>query len=295
MISETFIPIISLVPYEGERANIGRVNQDQVRHERASDLLRADKDSELERRLTANEEEQVGVDDAGEDDKGRRDANCRQEEDEEVGKDQPSTKRRKPLRSARGGASRKRQPDGRRKANHASPPTPPVTRGRAARLCRRKKERLSRSLSADHHPLQDINPGLPNICAAPPSAAPDTDIGVQIVGTLNLSAIGPHAVYALYFRLNDLCWPSQPPTADSKPAIEDELESNGECDVEKIVRKEWVLVDGGYEPRYLVRWKGWGREHDEWHGLDDLENAMELVNAFDNKHPRSREPPRRKA
>jgi hypothetical protein len=118
---------------------------------------------------------------------------------------------------------------------------------------------------------------------------------MQIVGTLNLSAIGPHAVYALYFRLNDLCWPSQPPTADPKPAIEDELESNGECDVEKIVRKEWVLVDGRYEPRYLVRWKGWGREHDEWHGLDDLENAMELVNAFDNKHPRSREPPRRKA
>jgi hypothetical protein len=178
MISETFIPIISLVPYEGERASIGRVNQDQVRHERASDLLRADKDSELEGRLTANEEEQVGVDDAGEDDKGRRDANCRQEEDEEVRKDRPSTKRRKPLRSARGGASRKRQPDNRRKANHASPPTPPVTRGRAARLCRRKKERLSWNLSADHHPLQDINPGLPNICAAPPSAAPDTDIAI---------------------------------------------------------------------------------------------------------------------
>jgi len=144
-------------------------------------------------------------------------------------------------------------------------------------------------------PSQDVNPGLPNICAAPPSAAPDTDVGLPIVGTLNLSAIGPHAVYALYFRLSDLSWPSQSPTADPKPAIEDELESNGECDVEKIVRKEWVLVDGGYEPRYLVRWKGWGKEHDELHGLDDLENSMELVNAFDNKHPRSREPPRRKA
>jgi hypothetical protein len=193
-------PIASLVPCEGERAN-----QDLVRRERASHLLRADKDSELEGRLTANEEEQAGVDDAGEDDKGRSDANCRQEEDEEVGKDRPSTKRRKPLRSARGGSSRKRQPNGRRKANHASPPTPPVTRGRAARSCRRKKGRLSRSHSPDHHLSQDVNPGLPNTCAAPPSAAPDTDIGMQIVGTLNLSAIGPHAVYALYFRLNDLC------------------------------------------------------------------------------------------
>jgi hypothetical protein len=100
-------PITSLVPCEEERANVGRANQDQVRHEHASDLLRADKDSELEGRLTANEEGQDGVDDADQDDKGRSDANCRQEEDEEVGKYQPSTKRRKPLRSARGGSSRR--------------------------------------------------------------------------------------------------------------------------------------------------------------------------------------------
>jgi hypothetical protein len=279
-------PITSFAPCEGERANVGRANQNQIPPERASDLLRAHKDSQLKRRLAANEEEQDRVDDADEDDKGRSDANCRQKENEEVGKYQPSTKRRNPPRSARGCSSRKR---------HASPPILPVTRGRAARPYRRKKGRVSRSVSPDHHPSQDVNPDLPNTCAAPPSAAPNTDIGLQIVGTLNLSAVGPHAVYALYFRLSDLCWPSQPPTADPKPAIENEMESNGECDVEKIVRKEWVLEDGGYEPRYLVRWKGWGKEHDEWHGLDDLENAMELVDAFDSKHPRSREPPRRKA
>jgi hypothetical protein len=76
------ISIISFVPCEGERAN-----QDLVCCERASDLFRADEDSELEGRLTANEEEQAGVDDAGEDDKGRSDVNCRQEENEEVRKD----------------------------------------------------------------------------------------------------------------------------------------------------------------------------------------------------------------
>jgi hypothetical protein len=32
--------------------------------------------------------------------------------------------------------------------------------------------------------------------------------------------------------------PPNAQTADPKPAIEDEVESNGECDVEKIVRKE---------------------------------------------------------
>jgi hypothetical protein len=143
-------PITSLVPCEEKRANVGRTNQDQVR-ERASDLLRADKDSELEGRLSANEEEQAGINDAGENNKGCNDANCRQKEDE-VGKDQPSTKHRKPFRSARSDSSRKRQSNDRRKANHASSPIPPVIRGPAARLYRRKKTRLSRSFSPDHHP-----------------------------------------------------------------------------------------------------------------------------------------------
>jgi hypothetical protein len=82
-----FIPIISLVPCEGERANVGKTNQDRIRLECTSDHFRAEKDSELERRLTADKEEQAGVNDAGEDDKGRNDANCRQEEDEKVKKD----------------------------------------------------------------------------------------------------------------------------------------------------------------------------------------------------------------
>jgi hypothetical protein len=98
--------------------------------------------------ITANAEEQDGIDDADEDDKSRSDANCQQEKDEEVGKGQPSTKRRKPPRSARGRLSRKRQSDCFRKANHASSPTSPVARGRAARPCRR---RLFRSVSLDHH------------------------------------------------------------------------------------------------------------------------------------------------
>jgi hypothetical protein len=49
-------PIISLVPYEGKRANVGSANQDQIRRERAFDLFRAGKNSELEKRLTTNEE-----------------------------------------------------------------------------------------------------------------------------------------------------------------------------------------------------------------------------------------------
>jgi hypothetical protein len=56
-------PIISLIPCEEERANVGRTNP------------------------TANAEEQNGIDDADENDKGRNDANCQQEKDKEVRKD----------------------------------------------------------------------------------------------------------------------------------------------------------------------------------------------------------------
>lgn len=57
----------------------------------------------------------------------------------------------------------------------------------------------------------------------------------------------------IFATLTSVIMLGQPLTADSKLVIEDELESNSECDVEKIVRKEWVLIDERYEPRYLVR------------------------------------------
>jgi hypothetical protein len=188
--------------------------------------------------LAANEEEQAGVDDAGEDDKGRSDANCRQDEDEEIGKNQPSTKRRKPSRSARDNSSRKRQSDDLRRINHTSPSTPSVTRGRIAKPYRRKKKRLSRNVSPDHHLNQNINSDLPNIYTAPPSAALNTDIGIQIVNIFKFKTIRLHAVYILYFRLNNLYKFSQPLIIDSKPVIENELEFNSEYDVKKIIRKE---------------------------------------------------------
>jgi hypothetical protein len=144
------IPITSLVPYEKGRANIGRANQNQIRRERASNLFRANKDSKSKERLTANTKEQDGINDAGENNKDRNDVNCQQREDEKIKNDQLSKKRRKPLKSARG-LSRKRQFNRLRKLNYASLPISPVTRNRAARLYRRKKRSLSRSVFPDHY------------------------------------------------------------------------------------------------------------------------------------------------
>jgi hypothetical protein len=50
--------------------------------------------------ITSFEKEQNGIDDVDDNNKNRNNVNYRQEEDEKIRKDQPSTKRRKPFRSA---------------------------------------------------------------------------------------------------------------------------------------------------------------------------------------------------
>ena len=36
---------------------------------------------------------------------------------------------------------------------------------------------------------------------------------------------------------------------------------------------------------YLVRWKGYSADYDEWRPADELENAKEAVESFHKRHP----------
>lgn len=43
--------------------------------------------------------------------------------------------------------------------------------------------------------------------------------------------------------------------------------------------------------QYLVKWKGYGNEHNVWYDIDDLDNAQELVAEFETRQaarPRAR-------
>jgi hypothetical protein len=71
------ISIISLIFCEKERANMDKVNQNQIRYKYASDFLRADKNSELKKYLIINKEKQNGVNNINQNDKNRNNVNYR--------------------------------------------------------------------------------------------------------------------------------------------------------------------------------------------------------------------------
>ena len=55
--------------------------------------------------------------------------------------------------------------------------------------------------------------------------------------------------------------------------------------IEKLLERRRIRRGRGFATQYLVRWMGFGPEHDTWYNLRDLDNARELVDDFDNRQP----------
>lgn len=68
-------------------------------------------------------------------------------------------------------------------------------------------------------------------------------------------------------------------TTEVEPDTDEEGEE-AEYELEKIVASK--SNDSGQQ-LYLVRWKGWGPEYDEWKTSEDLEHAQELIDIYDKK------------
>ena len=62
--------------------------------------------------------------------------------------------------------------------------------------------------------------------------------------------------------------------------VEGDTDKVKSWEVERLVDKREVAR--GVE--YLVRWKGWGEEHDVWRSLPELGNAMDLVRDYEHDH-----------
>ena len=82
--------------------------------------------------------------------------------------------------------------------------------------------------------------------------------------------------------------PYQRPTPDHPDSIfvEGDTAEWESSEIEKLVdRRVRRYGKGPLIKEYLVRWKGYGPEWDEWYGEDLLDNAMELVQAYEEKNP----------
>ena len=74
----------------------------------------------------------------------------------------------------------------------------------------------------------------------------------------------------------------EPPPVQEVPEAHDD-----EYVIERLLDKR---VNPGGRTKYLVKWLGWGAEHNVWYDIKDLDNAGELVKAYEDRQPQL--PPR---
>lgn len=67
---------------------------------------------------------------------------------------------------------------------------------------------------------------------------------------------------------------------------EDEGENGEEYEIESIIKAQAAVFEGG-KLGYLVRWKGYGEEHDSWVTESDAENAGELIDQYWRKQKKT--------
>jgi chromodomain-containing protein len=60
-----------------------------------------------------------------------------------------------------------------------------------------------------------------------------------------------------------------------------EVEGEEEFEIERLLRKRTIRRGRGSQIQYLVRWKGYGPEHDQWYSEKDLGNAVELIREYE--------------
>ena len=75
--------------------------------------------------------------------------------------------------------------------------------------------------------------------------------------------------------------PTHPPAVE----MEGDTEDFKSYEVEKLVGRRIRKFGRTETIQYLVRWLGYGSEHDTWRSLSVLDNSMELVEAYERQHP----------
>ena len=52
--------------------------------------------------------------------------------------------------------------------------------------------------------------------------------------------------------------------------------------LDRLLNKRTIRRGRGWSTEYLIRWKGYGPEFNQWYNVKDLENAIELVEEYEH-------------
>lgn len=77
------------------------------------------------------------------------------------------------------------------------------------------------------------------------------------------------------------------PRPDEPPSVfvEGDTETFKSYELERLLNKRVIKKGRGFATEYLVKWKGYGAEHDRWRNVNDLANAPELIKDYERAHP----------
>ena len=77
--------------------------------------------------------------------------------------------------------------------------------------------------------------------------------------------------------------PFHRPRPDHPPSVfvQGDTDEWKSFEIDQLLNKRTTRRGRGLSTEYLVRWKGYGPEYDQWYNIKDLADAIELVNAYE--------------
>ena len=84
--------------------------------------------------------------------------------------------------------------------------------------------------------------------------------------------------------------PYERPRPDNPPPVEEDGTDAPSYEVERLLDKRTTRG----RDQYLVKWRGYGDEHNVWYKVDDLDNAQRLINEYEERQLQQRREPRRR-
>ena len=78
--------------------------------------------------------------------------------------------------------------------------------------------------------------------------------------------------------------PSDNPYQHPRPTHPQAVSADGQkYNIKRLLNKRVVRKERGIATEYLLRWKGYGPEFNRWYNLKDLQDALKLVDEYEEK------------